>query len=101
MRLSSLLALPAVALVMLAQTAFASNWDLDASHSEVGFSIRHMMVSNTKGRFTKVTGGLALNDTDVTKSTVSVDIDIASLDSGDAKRDEHLKGEDFFDQKKF
>ena len=37
MRLSSLLALPAVALVMLAQTAFASNWDLDASHSEVGF----------------------------------------------------------------
>jgi polyisoprenoid-binding protein YceI len=101
MRLSSMLALPAVALVMLAQTAFASSWDLDASHSDVGFSIRHMMVSNTKGRFTKVTGGLSLDDADVTKSTVTVDIDIASIDTGDAKRDEHLKSEDFFDAKKF
>jgi polyisoprenoid-binding protein YceI len=101
MRLSSIFALPAVALVMFAQTALASGWDLDASHSEVGFSVRHMMVSNTKGRFTKITGGLALDDADVTKSTVSVDIDIASIDTGDVKRDEHLKSEDFFDVKKF
>jgi len=79
----------------------AGTWTIDAVHSEVGFSIRHMMVSNTKGRFTKVTGGLSLDDADVTKSTVSVDVDIASIDTGDVKRDEHLKSEDFFDAKKF
>jgi polyisoprenoid-binding protein YceI len=99
-RLSSILAIPAAAL-LLAQTAFASTWDIDASHSGVGFSVRHMMVSNTHGKFTKFTGTVALDDKDVTKSTVQVDIDIASIDTGDAKRDEHLRSEEFFDAKKF
>jgi polyisoprenoid-binding protein YceI len=100
-RLSSILALPAAAWLLLAQPALASNWDIDESHSAVGFSVRHMMVSNTRGKFTKFTGALALDDKDVTKSTVNVDIDTASVDTSDAKRDDHLRGEDFFDAKKF
>lgn len=101
MRLSSILALPAAAWLLLAQPALASNWDIDTSHSQVGFSVRHMMVSNTKGKFTKFTGALALDDKDITKSTVNVDIDTASVDTSDTKRDDHLRGEDFFDAKKF
>lgn len=101
MRLSSIFALPAAAWLLFAQPALASNWDIDTSHSGVGFSVRHMMVSNTRGKFTKFTGALALDDKDVTKSTVNVDIDAASVDTSDQKRDEHLRGEDFFDVKKF
>ena len=101
MRLSSILALPAAAWLLFAQPALASNWDLDASHSQVGFSVRHMMVSNTRGKFSKVTGTLALDDKDITKSVVNVDIETASIDTDDQKRDDHLRNEDFFDVKKF
>lgn len=100
MRLSSILAIPA-AMLLLAQTAFASNWDLDASHTQVGFSVRHMTVSNTHGKFNKITGTVALDDKDDTKSVVNIDIDVASIDTDDAKRDEHLRSADFFDAKKF
>jgi len=101
MRISSLLALPATAWLLFAAPAFASNWDLDVSHSDVGFAVRHMMVSNTHGKFTKLSGTLALDDKDVTKSVVNVDIETASIDTADAKRDEHLRSPDFFDAAKF
>jgi polyisoprenoid-binding protein YceI len=100
MRLSSL-ALPMLAWLTLAQPALASNWDIDPSHSEVGFSVRHMMVSNTRGRFGKFTGTLALDDKDITKSTVNVEIDTTTIATGDAKRDEHLKSPEFLDTAKF
>lgn len=101
MRFSSLLALPAAAWLLMAVPALASNWDLDASHSNVGFAVRHMMVSNVHGKFTKVTGTLALDDKDVTKSVVNVDIETASVDTSESKRDEHLRSADFFDAAKF
>jgi polyisoprenoid-binding protein YceI len=101
MRLSSILALPAAAWLLLAQPALASNWDLDAGHSRVGFSVRHMMVSNLHGKFTKFTGTLALDDKDITKSTVNVDIETASIDTSEPKRDEHLRSGEFFDAAKF
>jgi polyisoprenoid-binding protein YceI len=100
-RLSSLLALPTAAWLLLAHPVLAADYDLDASHSSIGFSVRHMMVSNTRGKFNKATGVLALDDKDVTKSTVTVEIDATSIDTSDAKRDEHLRNEDFFDVKKF
>lgn len=81
--------------------AFASDWELDAAHSTVSFKVRHMMVSNVQGGFTKFSGTLNLDDKDVTKSTLSVDIDMASVDTRNPKRDEHLKGADFFDVAKF
>ncbi len=82
-------------------SAFASDWEVDTGHSRVGFAVRHMMVSNTRGTFTKFTGSLALDDKDVTKSTVNIDIDAASIDTANAKRDEHLRSADFFDVAKF
>ena len=81
--------------------AFASDWELDAAHSTVSFKVRHMMVSNVQGGFTKFSGTLNLDDKDVTKSTLSVDIDVASVDTRNPKRDEHLKSADFFDVAKF
>ena len=81
--------------------ALASDWDIDAGHSRVGFGVRHMMVSTVHGTFAKYTGSVALDDKDITKSTTHLEIDATSVNTGDAKRDEHLKSPDFFDTAKF
>lgn len=91
------------AVVTLAIPAFASAapWNIDAEHSNVGFKVRHMMVSNVKGDFGKVVGVVDIDDKDITKSKVEVVIDTASIDTGVVKRDEHLKSPDFFDVAKY
>ena len=93
----------AVSLVasLLSGAAFASDWKIDPEHSQVGFAVRHMMVSKVHGKFTKFTGRVMLDDADITKSKVEVDIDAASIDTSNAKRDEHLRSADFFDVTKF
>jgi len=78
----------------LAQT---STWTSDPAHSEVDFSIRHMSVSNVHGRFGKVAATIVLNETDVTKSTVTATIDVSTVDTGEEPRNNHLKSPDFFD----
>ena len=92
------LALTGTLAIALAAPGFASasEWDIDPVHSEVGFKVKHLMVSNVRGRFTKFAGHLTLNDKDVTKSKVDVSIDIGSIDTGNEKRDGHLKSPDFF-----
>jgi polyisoprenoid-binding protein YceI len=77
-----------------------STWNLDASHSTVGFSIRHMVFSKVRGRFLKFTGAINLDD-DTTKSWVEVTIDAASIDTGTDQRDTHLRSADFFDVEHF
>ncbi len=77
--------------------AFAANYTLDGAHSRVGFGVKHMMVSTVKGAFKSFNGTVAIDDADLTKSTVKVEIDTASVDTGIEKRDEHLKSPDFFD----
>ena len=81
--------------------ADAAEWKLDLSHSSVGFSIPHLVVSSVDGRFKEASAKIDLDDADLTKSQVSVDISAASIDTGDQKRDDHLKSPDFFDVKKF
>jgi polyisoprenoid-binding protein YceI len=89
-------------LFLVAPTAAsASTWDVDPSHSAVEFSVRHMMVSTVKGQFEKVKGTVELNDKDVSKSTVEVTIDLASVNTHEPKRDGHLKSPDFFDVAKY
>src|ERR1700724_3660505 len=78
-------------------SALASDWEIDPGHSRVGFGVRHMMVSTVHGTFDKYTGSLALDDADIAKSKAHIEIDAASVDTGNAKRDEHLKSPDFFD----
>jgi polyisoprenoid-binding protein YceI len=81
--------------------ADAVEWKLDPSHTSIGFSVPHLVVSSVDGRFKEATAKINLDDADVTKSEVAVEINAASIDTGDAKRDDHLKGPDFFDAKKF
>ncbi len=81
--------------------ASASTWSIDTGHSEVGFSVRHMMVSNTKGSFKKFEGTVILDDKDISKSTVNVSIDAKSVFTDNDKRDEHLKSPDFFNVAKY
>jgi polyisoprenoid-binding protein YceI len=79
----------------------ATTWNIDPVHSHAEFKVRHMMISNVKGEFKGVTGTLNLNSADPTKSGVEVSIDAATINTGDAQRDAHLKSADFFDAERF
>ncbi|HIJ80893.1 MAG TPA: polyisoprenoid-binding protein [Desulfuromonadales bacterium] len=81
--------------------ATASTWTIDPDHSNVGFKVRHLMVSNVKGSFEKHTGTVEIDDKDLTKSKVEISIDTNSITTNVQKRDEHLRGADFFDVVKF
>jgi polyisoprenoid-binding protein YceI len=74
----------------------AGTWTIDPVHSEVGFSVRHMMVSKVRGKFTKFGGELVTAD-DVLGSSVTAEIDLASIETGAEQRDAHLRSPDFFD----
>ncbi len=76
-------------------------WKLDTSHTNIGFSVPHLVISSVEGRFREATAVVKLDEADLSKSQVSVDINTASIDTGDAKRDGHLKSPDFFDVAKF
>jgi len=81
--------------------AFASSWTIDPDHSNVGFKIKHLMITNLKGNFDKFTGTVEINDKDITKSKVEVSIDTNSINTNVQKRDDHLRSADFFDVAKF
>lgn len=72
----------------------AGTWDIDAAHSDVSFSVRHMMVSKVRGRFNGVTGRIVTGD-DLLDSSVTAEIDVASFDTGNPQRDEHIRSADF------
>jgi polyisoprenoid-binding protein YceI len=82
------------------QTA-TTTWNIDPVHSVAEFKVKHMMISNVKGQFTRVKGVLNLDETDVTNSRVEASIDAASINTRDEQRDAHLKSADFFDAEKF
>ncbi len=73
----------------------AGTWTIDPLHSEVGFSVRHMMVSKVRGKFTKFSGQLVTAD-NVLESTVTAEIELASIETGSEQRDGHLRSPDFF-----
>ncbi len=74
----------------------AATWNIDAVHSEVGFSVRHMMVSKVRGRFTAFSGQI-VTGADPTASSVTADIEMASINTGNEQRDEHIRSADFFE----
>nr|WP_246014637.1 YceI family protein [Geomonas oryzae] len=88
-------------LIMAPVFAMASTWNIDPEHTNVGFKVRHLMVSNVKGGFGKVSGVVNVDDRDITKSSTTVTIDTTSIDTGVAKRDAHLKSPDFLDVAKY
>ena len=71
-------------------------WDIDASHSTVGFSVRHMMVSKVRGYFTRFSGEV-VTAADPAQSTVNATIDMDSIDTRQEQRDAHIRSADFFD----
>ena len=85
----------------LPSLAGATTWEINPGHSAAQFSVRHLMVSNVRGEFGKVTGTVDIDDKDITKSTVDATIDASTVNTRDEKRDGHLKSPDFFDVAKF
>lgn len=78
-----------------------TTWNIDPVHSHAEFKVRHMMISNVKGQFKGITGTLKRDGSDLTKSAAEIAIDAATINTGDAQRDAHLKSADFFDVEKF
>ena len=74
----------------------AATWNIDPVHSEVGFSVRHMMVSKVRGRFTNFSGQIVTAD-DPTQSSVTAEIDLSSINTGQEQRDAHIRSADFFE----
>ncbi len=74
-----------------------TTYKIDSSHSNVEFSIRHLVIAKVRGRFTDVRGTLELDDADITRSKIQADIVAASINTAEEKRDAHLRSADFFD----
>ncbi|HYC23176.1 MAG TPA: YceI family protein [Candidatus Bathyarchaeia archaeon] len=85
----------------LAPRALAATWEIDPAHSSVQFSVRHMTISNVQGEFGKVTGSAEADEQDLTRSKVEATIDVSTINTRQAKRDEHLKSADFLDVAKY
>jgi len=78
-----------------------TTWNVDPVHSVAEFKVKHMMISNVKGQFPKVTGRLTLDDSNLSNSHVETSVEAASIETRDPQRDAHLKSADFFDVEKF
>ncbi|NEC66115.1 YceI family protein [Streptomyces sp. SID9727] len=84
-----------------ALAALTGDYTIDPAHSSIGFTVRHAMVTNVRGSFAEHEGSLKLDGTDPANSTASIDVKIASVDTGIKDRDGHLVSGDFFDAEKF
>ena len=72
-------------------------WNFDTAHSNIGFSVKHMMVSTARGTFEKFSGSVSFDPAKPAETTLDVSIDAASINTNDEKRDGHLKSADFFE----
>lgn len=88
-------------LLLSPSLAFAATWQIDSSHSSARFKVRHMVVSWTHGTMGPVTGTMTFDKKNPAATKVEATIDVKAIDTDDAKRDEHLRGADFFDVGKF
>lgn len=75
----------------------AARWALDASHTSLGFSVRHMMITNVRGEFQKLSGEVVFDPKRPEAAKISVSVDVASINTREEKRDAHLRSADFFD----
>lgn len=90
-----------LALLTTASSAFAATYDVDPTHTRVGFSVTHMMVSTVRGEFGVVSGTVEWDPANVAATKVNATVGVNSVDTRDPKRDEHLRSADFFDIAKF
>lgn len=85
----------------LSQTSLTGDYDVDAAHTRVGFAAKHAMVTTVRGRFADITAEAHLDEDDVANSTAKIEIRTASIDTGNAQRDEHLRTGDFLEVEKY
>lgn len=78
-------------------TGLQGDWDLDPAHTRIGFSAKHAMVTTVRGSFNDVTGAIHVDLDDLTQSSVTVRLGVASIDTRNTQRDDHLRSADFFD----
>src|SRR5262245_23955149 len=96
----------AVAAILTAGAAWqaaaaTTTWQIDPAHTAAQFAVKHLMISTVRGEFKGVTGTVAWDDQDVTKSKVNVTIDTKTVNTGEEKRDQDLKSDKFFDVANF
>ncbi|MGW5422850.1 YceI family protein [Streptomyces sp. NPDC003943] len=84
-----------------ALAALTGDYTIDPAHSSIGFTVRHAMVTNVRGTFAEHEGSLQLNGAEPAASSAAIDVKIASIDTGIADRDGHLRSGDFFDAETF
>jgi polyisoprenoid-binding protein YceI len=89
--------------LLVASSVFASPkaYNADLSHSEIGFKVKHMVISTTSGQFDKFEGKIVWDEENVKNSNMEVTLQVASVNTNDEKRDNHLKADDFFDAAKY
>jgi len=85
------------AVTATSQSSKPTEWQIDPSHSAAHFSVRHLMISNVRGEFSKLNGNATLDPADLTRSTVEVSLETSSINTREPQRDEHLRSADFFD----
>jgi len=78
-----------------------TTWNIDPAHATAEFKVKHMMIANVKGHFSKVTGVLHQHETDPTKSSIEASIEAASIETREPQRDAHLKSADFLHVEQF
>lgn len=76
-------------------------WAIDGAHSSIGFTVRHMVVSKVRGRFTRWSGTIAMDERDPAKAQVEITIEPRSVDTGVEQRDNHLRSPDFFEVERY
>lgn len=101
MTLKGTVGLFAITLSLISSTALADTWKIDGNHTAAQFAVRHMGISTVRGAFTKLSGKVDYDSSDVSKSVIDVTIDAASVDTRVEMRDKDLKGPNFFDVAKY
>jgi polyisoprenoid-binding protein YceI len=89
------------ALLLGASSSFAADYKIDPDHSKIGFKVRHLGISWVPGIFSKVEGTFSYDQNNVAASKTEATVEVGSIDTQNKKRDDHLKGEEFFAADKF
>lgn len=100
--MKKLITTAALSFLMMSATIAQTNWKVDGSHSKLGFSVTHAMVSEVEGKFKIYEGSVSSkSEMDFTDANINFSVDVNSINTEDEKRDGHLKSADFFDAEKY
>jgi len=99
--IGSLVLLLLIGFAGITQSMSVTSYEIDTAHSMIIFRAKHNSVSYNYGRFNEFTGAITMDETDASKSTVEFEVKAASVDTGNEKRDQHLRSSDFFSAKQF